>query len=500
MNDELPEGWAHCPVEKVFRSFGGGTPNKGTPAYWSGNIPWLSSGDIKTERIHTAAESITRAGLENSSANLCRPGSVLVVVRSGILKHTLPVALLEREAAINQDIKCFDSGSSALNEWLSLALRTSANDILALNRDGTTVQSVKYETLKEFDLSIPPLAEQKRIVAKLEKLSAQVDACQKRLAKIPALLKRFRQSVLAAACSGRLTADWREENPSIEPASEILRQIAEDKKKVKLHKSRKISGFDQLEVPFDIPITWALCVFEDLSAAKPNAIKAGPFGSSLTKACYVSRGFKVYGQEQVINGDPNFGDYFISEEKFRELQSCEVSAGDILVSLVGTIGKVLIIPKKFQPGIINPRLAKFSLHSSVVQEYIANYLLSPLAKNMLAQQSHGGTMEILNLSIMRSLAIPLPPLSEQQEIVRRVESLFALVDRIEAQFVVGRKRVDSIAQSILTKAFRGELVPTEAELAKAEGRSFESAEELLTRISDAHVNGGSSKQRKQRSA
>src|SRR6266545_763811 len=87
-SDQTPEGWTTCQIQEVFQSFGGGTPNKATPSYWGGTIPWLSSGDIKTDRIQSASESITKAGLTNSSANLCRPGSVLVVVRSGILKHT----------------------------------------------------------------------------------------------------------------------------------------------------------------------------------------------------------------------------------------------------------------------------------------------------------------------------------------------------------------------------------------------------------------------------
>ena len=110
------------------------------------------------------------------------------------------------------------------------------------------------------------------------------------------------------------------------------------------------------------------------------------------------------------------------------------------------------------------------------------YLLSPIAKRILSEQSHGGTMEILNLSILRALPIPLAPLREQQEIVRRVQKLFALADQIEARFADGKKRVNSITQSVLSKVFRGELVPTEYELVKAEGRSFESAAELLERI------------------
>jgi type I restriction enzyme S subunit len=189
---ELPEGWTTCKVEDVFDSFSGGTPSKSMPRYWNGDIPWISSGEFVSDVISSGTEFITEEGLQNSSAKLCRPGSVMVVVRSGILKHTLPVAIVGQPLAINQDIKCFDSGDDDTNQWLFLSLRTFAKEILSLNREGTTVQSVKYDTLKELELPLPPLNEQRRIVAKLEKLLSRVDAAQARLATIPRILKRFR--------------------------------------------------------------------------------------------------------------------------------------------------------------------------------------------------------------------------------------------------------------------------------------------------------------------
>ena len=115
MNGDLPIGWVSAPVGELFSSHGGGTPSRGIAGYWNGNILWLSSGDIKAATISESSEKITKRGLEESTARLCRPGSVLVVVRSGILKHTLPVAILAREASINQEIKAFDSGDDRLN-------------------------------------------------------------------------------------------------------------------------------------------------------------------------------------------------------------------------------------------------------------------------------------------------------------------------------------------------------------------------------------------------
>ena len=115
-----------------------------------------------------------------------------------------------------------------------------------------------------------------------------------------------------------------------------------------------------------IPEDWELKPIGSLGTASKPAIKAGPFGSSLTKNIYVLSGYKIYGQEQVIRDDYTYGDYFISPEKYKELQSCAVKAGDILLSLVGTTGKVLVIPDNAPQGIINPRLIRFSFDSKVV--------------------------------------------------------------------------------------------------------------------------------------
>ena len=112
---------------------------------------------------------------------------------------------------------------------------------------------------------------------------------------------------------------------------------------------------------------------------------------------------------------------------------------------------------------------------------------SQTVKDQLAELCKGSTREFINQRILHSIEIPLPPLAEQRENVRRVNALFALADRLEARLAQARRHVDSLTQSILAKAFRGELVPTEAELARTEGRTYESATELLERIRNDQV-------------
>src|SRR5690606_7153373 len=155
-----------------------------------------------------------------------------------------------------------------------------------------------------------------------------------------------------------------------------------------------------------LPSSWAWVNFDSIADNHKHALKAGPFGSALKKSMYVPNGYKVYGQEQVISGDENFGTYFIDQEKYEALKSCAVKPGDLLISLVGTIGKVLVLSNNSRPGIINPRLVKVSLHPNVFRPYIRHMLASRLVQEELDSRSHGATMDILNLGLIRSLTFP----------------------------------------------------------------------------------------------
>ena len=174
--------------------------------------------------------------------------------------------------------------------------------------------------------------------------------------------------------------------------------------------------------PINNPMKWIVSKIEDIAAQEKNALKAGPFGSALKKEFYVKSGYKIYGQEQVICGDASFGDYYIDEEKYKELKNYAVQAGDILISLVGTYGKTLIMPDNYEAGIINPRLMKITLNKNKVTPiYFKYYFESDALKASMDANTHGGTMGILNLGIIRQMKIQVPPLSIQNQFATFVE-------------------------------------------------------------------------------
>ena len=195
----------------------------------------------------------------------------------------------------------------------------------------------------------------------------------------------------------------------------------------KLDELVKVRFVEMFGDPINNPMKWIVSKIEDIAAQEKNALKAGPFGSALKKEFYVKSGYKIYGQEQVICGDASFGDYYIDEEKYKELKNCAVQAGDILISLVGTYGKTLIMPDNYEAGIINPRLIKITLNKNKVTPiYFKYYFESDALKASMDANTHGGTMGILNLGIIRQMKIQVPPLSIQNQFA-------AFVERVDQQ-------------------------------------------------------------------
>jgi type I restriction enzyme, S subunit len=162
-----------------------------------------------------------------------------------------------------------------------------------------------------------------------------------------------------------------------------------------------------------IPKAWGFSTIGELA----EQVKPGPFGSAITKSMYVESGFKVYGQEQVIAGDLKVGDYYITKEKYEELSAFQVGEGEILISLVGTFGQVLVIPSEFEAGIINPRLLKLRMPKESVDPYfVAQQLKSEFVVDQLNRFQQGGTMGVLSGSTLRPVKLVVPPLKEQREI------------------------------------------------------------------------------------
>ena len=451
----IPQQWLSVPLKEVLqRVVGGGTPSKSSSKYYQGNIPWMSVKDMNKHAIDDTVDHISQEAVDNSSTNVIPAGTPIIATRMSLGK----IVVASFDSAINQDLKALFLPTQIYRDYLVYWYRSVARTIEQMGT-GTTVKGIRLEVLGDLDFVLPSLAEQKAIADRLDTLLAQVENTKARLERIPKILKRFRQSVLAAAVSGRLTDEWRNgvQVPSIHGLLEKWKSEREKLKSEKLLKKSFGPKSDPSPIIEGVPENWAWVNFDHIAEHSNNALKAGPFGSALKKSDCVEKGFKVYGQEQVIAGNERLVTYYVNPQKFEHLNACSIKPGDILISLVGTIGKVLVLSQEAEAGIINPRLVKLSIQEDINKSFVDLYLGSPVAHDFFRGFSHGGTMEILNLSILKELPIPLPPLEEQTEIVRQVDQLFAHADRIEQQVNNALARVNNLTQSILAKAFRGEL-------------------------------------------
>lgn len=172
-----------------------------------------------------------------------------------------------------------------------------------------------------------------------------------------------------------------------------------------------------------------------------NGIKPGPFGSSITKDMYTSSGFRVYGQEQVIAGNLAIGGYYISSTKFAEMRMFEVLENDVLLSLVGTVGCVLVANSPFEPGIINPRLIRLRpLAENCLASFLKHLLLTADVRRQIDNLSGGGTMPVINGKVIRRIEVPKVKIDEQGQIVdrlilmeKKLTSLMAQSDKLNSQ-------------------------------------------------------------------
>jgi type I restriction enzyme S subunit len=473
LDTDIPEGWVSVPLRDIGLSRKGKKPFRVSEEQWSGAIPYIDIETLETGRPHRYADS--------ASSVLANPGDIVVVwdgARCGLagrvpIKGALGSTLAKIEFPLTN------------SEYLLRFLQSQFDTINSEPR-GTGIPHV--EPLLFWGLEVPlcPLIEQQRIVAKIEKLLAQVNATIGRLARVAQILKRFRQSVLAAACSGRLTEDWRENYPSVEPASNLLLRIKDIRRasaQTRKEREQLLDAYDpkssellEDNFPIDsIPHSWTVC-------------SIGAIGS-VCNGSTPSRKLPEYWKGTipwVSSGEVQNNIIYETRERItrKGYDSCSVrllAPGTVLIAMIGegkTRGQAAILQIE---ATINQNIAAVQLgHGLVVPEYLWYWFQFQYEST---RREGGGTgPQALNCQRVRELPFVLPPLEEQHEIVRRVEALFARADAIEKQIAAATKRADKLTQAILAKAFRGELVPTEAELARREGRNYEPASTLLARI------------------
>ncbi|GAB1811852.1 restriction endonuclease subunit S [Mycobacterium sp. MUNTM1] len=448
----LPEGWELSRIGDRFASWGGHTPSKSNADYWGHGIPWVSSGEVKAARLSSSTHSVTRKAVDETGLKVCPIGCVLVVVRSGILAHSLPVAIADSPVTINQDMKAFYSEEPLLNEWLALFLRASAQALLqSSRRDGTTVQSVQYALLKDTLLPIPPVTVRKPIIDTIERAIEKQSSARPHIETSQRVVERFRQSVLAAACSGRLTDDVSStfDFDCFEREVELARTSLSPK----LRKPLTID--DSVELS-EIPVDWKWMTIDQLTI---DSIQNGLY----LPATRYGTGVPILRIEDFQLGASRSRDELkLVSATPDEQRRFALNFGDLVVNRVNSpshLGKSLYVETRHVPAVFESNMMRVRLKAPMSARYVNLYLSSLNGRRRLTRNAKWAVNQAsINQKDVRECPVPVPPPDEQHEIVRRVEDLFAGAGRLTTRLDTVSKRVDRISQAVLAKAFRGELL------------------------------------------
>ncbi|EIF6157714.1 TPA: restriction endonuclease subunit S [Clostridium perfringens] len=213
------------------------------------------------------------------------------------------------------------------------------------------------------------------------------------------------------------------------------------------------------DVPYETPKNWSYIKFKNILNSDKNSLKRGPFGSAIKKDYFVESGYKVYEQKNAIYNDMRLGNYYIDEEKYRELEAFSLKPGDLIVSCSGTVGKIAVIPEEAEEGVMNQALLKIQLDNRIILTKYFMYLFNsePFISNVLDSSRGTAIKNIAATKVLKEIGVPIPPLKEQQRIVNKIESLFEKLDKSKELIEEAREDYEKRKSAILEKAFIGEL-------------------------------------------
>ncbi len=381
---------------------GGGTPPRSNPDYFDGAIPWVTPKDMKASELRDSLVRITERGLQESATKLVPPNSVLVVVRSGVLKHSVPIAINRVPVALNQDMKALSAGPRLQPEYLAHYLRAITPEILRWVR-ATTADNFPVERLRDLQLPLPKLTEQRRIANILD----QADVLRAKRRQTIAQLDALAQSIFLEMFG------------ALDSRPEGMATVSE-------------------------------------LATDGDSIRTGPFGSQLLHNEFQAEGIAVLGIDSAVNNEFRWIEgRCISEEKYKQLGRYTVRPGDVLITIMGTCGRCAVVPDGVRTAINTKHLCCITLNQQkCLPEFLQAYFLwHPTAQSYLRRAAKGAIMTGLNMGIIKALPVPIAPIGQQHCYVERRQRCGDL----RATLRVALARSEVLFSSLQHRAFRGEL-------------------------------------------
>ena len=385
---EVPDNWKWCKLEDIV-SFGGGkTPSMDNKEYWhNGNHLWVTSKDMKYSHITDSLMKITDKALELMT--IYERGTLLIVTRSGILRHTLPISILESPATVNQDLKAISPYLQELSEYLYIVIKANEHFILKeYHKDGTTVDSIDFDKFKCLPIPLPPITEQRRIVAETKHWFALIEQINQDKSDLHTIIHKVKNKILDFAIHGKLVP----QDPNDEPAFELLKRI---------NPKAEITC-DNGHYP-QLPDGWVVVPMQML--------------------CSLTDGEKLDGKEM-----PNLDvKYLRGERDFKtQTNGRYVAANSLLILVDGeNSGEVFRTPIEGYQG---STFKQLHINENMLAEYILHVI--NLHRKALRENKVGSAIPHLDKKLFKAIEVPVPPYDEQVRIVTVINSMHSKLDAI----------------------------------------------------------------------
>lgn len=359
-------------------------------------------------------------------------------------------------AIITGNFWAFDVDFTKVNiEWFNQF--TNSKDFYDLcERASSGITHRKYldeSFFLNYEILLPSVDEQLNQMYEIKNLYTHIQAITTEQEIQLTHLKQLRQQILSDAMQGKLDV------PHVvgESGADLLARIRAEKTK-NVKKENPLPEIKADDIPFAIPAHWVWCRIDSLVHSLKNDLRTGPFGSALHKSEHKLNGTPVWGIESISKDGKftNKNKIFVCDEKAKSLKSFEVKGGDLIISRSGTVGELCVLPKDIQYGLISSNLMKISLNQSVLLPEFFCYVMKSggYIDNLLAELCSGSTRLFITQKILCQLIFPLPPLSEQTAIVRKIESLMVHCDELEASIRQNQEYTQMLYQTALREALQ----------------------------------------------
>ena len=480
----LPDGWTPTTLGDSCLVIQGQSPPGATYNTNGVGLPFLQG---KAEFGATFPEAVKWC---SAPSKIAEPDDVLISIRAPVG----PTNLCAAQSCIGRGLAAIRTERGIPSKYILYAMRATEEELRAKST-GTTFEAIRGNDLRSHPLPLPPLPEQRRIVAEIEKHFTRLDASIDALKRVQANLKRYRASVLKSACEGKLVPTEaelaRSEGRDYEPADRLLERILSERRaqwesqEKRRGKYKEPTPPDTTDLP-DLPEGWVWATVGQLSSRIQ-------YGTS-AKAKADSSGHPVLRMGNIQDGNLDLTDLKYLPREHPETQKTLLTPGDLLFNRTNSaelVGKSAVYKTSHPTASFASYLIRVIFLDRLFPDYVCTYINSQHGRAYISQvKSQQVGQANVNGTKLAAMPIPLPPSAEQRRIVAEVERRLSVIQQAEAAVEASMIRAERLRQSILKQAFSGKLVPQDP--------SDEPASVLLERIRAERAAAAAKSQRKPR--